>query len=50
MIEITYETPTVEVVEIEVEKGFAISGSSNEQMQEVSGSWGATTTSVWDNL
>ena len=45
-----YETPDVEVVEIEVEKGFATSGGT-ERLGEQKGSWGSPSpSSVWDNL
>ena len=44
-----YETPAIEVVEIEVEKGFAATGS-NEQMQESDGSWGVSPSNVWYNF
>ena len=39
-MDINYVSPTVEVVEVEIEKGFAASdGSSTEDMIEIPGTW-----------
>lgn len=35
-----YETPSMEIVEVELEKGFALSSASTQQFGRREGSWG----------